>query len=99
MDSKTLAALCGMIVSLACTYIPGLRQKFARLDPDWKRLIMVCALAVTAIGVYVAGCYFGVQTGVTCDRAGVLGLVNAFLSAFAVNQATFLASPFKSNGR
>jgi len=96
-EDNSLALIAGTVLSLLFSYGPGLRQKYDSLSPDYKRLVMLAALAVVTLGLYGASCA-GVYdlpfvAGVECTRAGALGLFELFVSALIANQATFLASP------
>ena len=74
MDTETLAALAGIGFSLAFSYVPGLKAKFAAQSTESKRLIMAGVLAVVSAGVYGASCAnLGsslLAANVTCDQAG-----------------------------
>lgn len=101
MDTETLAGLAGAMLSLLFAYVPGLSGWYARLGegaPEetggtYKRLVMLAALVVAALGSYGLAClgageYFGLA--LRCDRAGLAGLLRALLLALAANQATYL---------
>lgn len=92
MTAADLAAVAGVVLSLACSYIPGLSDWFATLDSNKKRLAMAVLLLVSAVGVFGLSCGNLIAT-ITCDRAGVMGLIQAFIAALIANQATYLISP------
>lgn len=96
MTAEELAGIAGMVLSLVFSYVPGLRQRYGALDGNRKRLVMLVALAVTALGVYGLACTglgpdFGLA--VTCDRQGAVALVQAFVMALVANQATYALTP------
>jgi hypothetical protein len=89
MSAEQLAAIAGVILSLAFSYIPGLSDKWAGVDATKKRLIM------GGLVIVVAGAAFGLSCGnilqmVTCDKQGAMGLVNAIIAALIANQAMFM---------
>ena len=88
MTTDQLSAAAGIVLSLAFSYAPGLRQWYAGLDPEYKALGMLAALAVTAILALAVSCA-GLQQIVTCDQPGAWALVRAFVSASVANQTTY----------
>jgi hypothetical protein len=96
MDAQTLALLAGVILSLLFSYIPGLNVWFAALDGSIKRLVMLALLFVVGVGVVGIACAgFGGDIGVavSCDRAGFVGVLKAFVLALIANQAAYAATP------
>ena len=92
MTSDQLSAIAGILLSLVFSYVPGLKDWYDKQDGTRKRLIMAGALLVVAAGVFALSCANWL-TIATCDNAGVMGLVGAFVSALVANQATYLISP------
>jgi hypothetical protein len=92
MTETTLASIAGVIISLAFSYIPGLKDKYALLTADYKRLVMLGALLIVALGIFGASCA-GLSAQVTCDVAGAQALVSMFISAAIANQAAYLLTP------
>jgi len=92
MNETTLASLAGVVLSLAFSYIPGLRDKYATLSPDYKRLVMLGALLLVSIGMFAAGC-MGYTANVTCDMAGAQILLGFFITAAVANQGTYMLTP------
>lgn len=94
-----VSALAGILLSLGFSYVPGASNWYQSLSGEVKRLFML-ALCLLVVGVeFGLACGnlaqdFGIQ--VTCDRAGAVGLVQAFITAVIANQATYLISPRKS---
>lgn len=94
-DVLTVAA--GVVLSLAFSYIPGLRAKFAQLQPEVKQLVMVGILAAVSAGIYGLACT-GYLTGifglaVACGQSGWVPLLRAFILAVISNQSTYMISP------
>lgn len=96
MTAESLAAIAGVLLSLAFSYIPGLSDKFASLDATIKRLIMAALLFVVAAGALALSCT-NVVVSVECSKEGLIGLVNVFIAALVANQATYTISPQKSS--
>ncbi len=92
MSAEELASLAGIALSLIFSYTPGLSVKFAALEGVYKRLIMVGMLALTAGAVYGLSCA-GWLDAVSCDEAGIRGLVMAFVAAVVANQAAYMITP------
>jgi hypothetical protein len=96
MSADTLSMIAGAILSLACSYLPGLYEQFERLTPVGKRLVMLCLLVLVATGSYglaCAGWGAGLGLELACDQAGALGLARALILAIVANQGAFLLSP------
>lgn len=95
MSAETLALIAGAVLSLAFSYIPGLNTKYAEMAEETKRLIMAGCLLLVAGLAYADACLawglFG--SSVTCDQAGVLGLVRVFVLALVANQAVYKLTP------
>lgn len=89
MTADTIAAVAGVLLSLGMSYIPGLSTWYDALDTIRKRLVMAGLMLVVAVAVVALSCA-QVYTWVTCDQAGVVGVVEAFLAALVANQAAYL---------
>ncbi len=94
MDANTLSATAGILLSLIFAYVPGVSKWFEALDGLYKRLVMAGALVLVSAGSVALSCW-GIVPGVSCDQAGVIELVKAFISALVANQATFVIEPKK----
>lgn len=94
MTSDQLSAAAGIVLSLACSYVPGLREWFAGQDSGRKRLLMLSALLVVSLGSFGLTCA-GVLggTAIQCSKASAIDLLWAFVAALIANQAAFLISP------
>lgn len=96
MTAETLTATAGMILSLAFSYVPGLRNWYSALDGTTKRLVMLVVLTVTAVGFYALACTpYGqwLDISLRCDAAGFVGLLRLLLSAMIANQTAFVLTP------
>ena len=92
MSPELLAAVSGVVLSLAFSYIPGLNKKFAALKSDYKRLIMLGALFVVAAGSLGLGC-IGRYNLYTCDVDGVWKALETFIIAAIANQSAYGLTP------
>lgn len=91
MTSERLAFLAGALISLACSYLPGLKTKWADLPSESKRLIMgglMLAVAGTAFGLGCAGI-----GPITCDQPSLLTLGTTLIYALVANKTTYDYSP------
>lgn len=96
MSVETLTAAAGISISLACSYVPKLKDKYAVLDRTQKRLVMLTALLAITAGTFGLSCAKVVLLGVvlvTCDQVGAVALIQPFIMALVANQAAFLISP------
>ncbi len=99
MTAESLAALAGLILSLAFSYIPGLSSWYAALPGEYKRLTMLAAVIVAGLASFGLACAgLGDLAGVTltCDQPGAMAALRAVIACLITNQATFLISPQKS---
>ena len=101
MDAETLAGLAGALLALLFAYVPGLSGWYTRLGEGqgeelggvYRRLVMLAALVVVAAGSYGLACLGAGETfglGLSCDQAGLAGLLRALVLALAANQATYV---------
>jgi len=89
-----LASILGVILSAFFAYFPGVRDWFAELRGDYKRLIMLVGLAIVACAVYGFNCAgWIIVEGLSCDPSGMVVIVKAFVAALIANQTTYLVSP------
>ena len=98
MSAESLSLVAGTVLSLTFSYIPGVRNWFIGFDAVIKRLIMLALLALTTGVVYGLSCLgWGFEWGITlsCDRSGLLGLIEQFVIAIIANQSIFAISPHK----
>ena len=94
MTAQELASTAGVLVSLAFSYIPKFNDWYDTLDKTGKRLVMLVALVAVSAGAFGLSCS-GWWDLVTCDQAGVKGLLEIFAIAVVANQVTYLISPVK----
>lgn len=102
MNAETLTAIAGVILSLAFSYLPGMRRRYEALDGTAKRLVMLALLTVTAAGCYALACTpyaapLGIE--VRCDAGGAVMLLRLLLSAAIANQAAYSLTPRPPAGK
>lgn len=93
MTADFLAMVAGIILSLAFSYIPWFASRYDLLAPEYKRLVMLALLlfvALASIGLACVGVGVDFGLAVTCDRAGIVGVIQAFVFAAMANQSTYL---------
>lgn len=96
MTAETLTLFAGAILSLGFSYIPKLNTWFDLLLPEYKRLIMAgltLAVAAVSYGLACAGLADQFGVAVTCDQAGLIGLLQAWVFAIVGNQAAYSLTP------
>ena len=101
MNAEMLSGLGGALVSLAATYLPGVKGWFEQLSGPQKRLVLAAVLAVVAAGCVGLSCWsdgvrwitavLGPQAWLTsCDEAGAMAAVRAWLAAVAGSQVMYV---------
>lgn len=90
MNAETLSMIAGTLLSLGFSYIPGLNNRFDSLSPEYKRLIMLALVLISAIGIYAVSCA-GVDFGlsIACDSTGVVSLARLVIMAAIANQGAY----------
>jgi len=89
MDVEQLSAIAGAVLSLAFSYVPGVKDWFEGLLSGQKQAIMGLLLLGTAGAVFGLSCG-GVLDWVVCSKEGVLGLVDVLIAALLANQTAYL---------
>lgn len=88
MNAETISAISGVILSLMFAYVPHIKDWFAGLDGTYKRLVMALVLLVAAGGSLLLSCW-EILDLVSCDKVGIVALVQAYIAALVTNQATY----------
>lgn len=89
MTAEQIAAIAGAILSLAFSYIPGIRQKYEAPSAEVKRLVMLGLLVLAVAGIFALACSrFGanLRVSVSCDEPGMIGLFWSLVLAVMANQ-------------
>jgi len=93
LTAAVIAAIAASVISLLCSYFPGLSTKFAALASETKQLIMAGAMVVVSVVVYALNCWGVLATGISCDKQGIFQLVFMLISAIVANQGVYQLSP------
>ena len=88
MDAELLSSGVGIALTLAFSYIPGLRAKFESLPAAQKQAVMGGLLVLGAAAVFGAAC-LGLIDSVACTEAGAVGLARVLLAALVANQSVY----------
>ncbi|MBX7215270.1 MAG: hypothetical protein K1X39_14780 [Thermoflexales bacterium] len=88
MQSNELSAAAGVLLSLAFSYLPGLRPWYAAQTSEKRSLVMLAALVATGLLAFGVSCS-GLQPVVTCSAPGFKSLVIAIGAAAAANVTTY----------
>lgn len=94
MTPELIAAVVGVLLTLIFYYVPGAQAWLDTKTAEQKRLVMLGATLLVALGALGIACTgFAADFGLplTCDRAGIVGLIKAFLAAIGANQASYMA--------
>lgn len=93
LTTEVITGLASALLSLAAAYLPGVKQRYQALSGTKKRLVMAGLLVAVAAGSFALGCG-GIETrllsSASCDRAGVVHLVELVFEALVINQGVFL---------
>lgn len=87
-----ISMAAGVLISLAFSYVPGLKDKFQALTPDYKRLAMLLALLIVSLGSLGVAC-LGRYDGLTCDNDGLWRVIEVFILAAIANQTAYQLTP------
>jgi len=96
MTADTLALFAGAFLSLLFSYVPGLNTWFDALEIVHKRLVMLALLIIVAVAIVALACAgLGADLGlaITCDKAGLIGMLRALVLAIMANQSTYKLTP------
>ena len=89
--SDLILAIAGIVLSLAFTYLPGLKTWFAQ--SKWQALIMLGIILVVSAAYFGLACTtLAAQLGiaVACTSGGAVALALVFVKIVVANQATYL---------
>lgn len=89
MTVEKLTLIVGALLSLGFSYIPGLKDWFDPLENKIKQAIMGGLLLAVALTIYGLSCA-NIYNYFTCDKSGLLELLDIFIRALIANQAVYL---------
>lgn len=93
LSPELLVSVAGILLSLAFSYIPGLRVKWGQLDPDRQRIYMLGLIVLTAGAVFGLGCAGWLTVNLSCDEAGAQKLIYMIVLGLIANQSAYQISP------
>lgn len=88
MESFSIGAVAGTILSLLFKYVPKLNTWYDAQEPQKKELVMLGLLVGVVGGAYALSCY-GPLTIYACTGAGAWDAVFALVGAIVGNQGTY----------
>ena len=98
MSAENLSLTAGTVLSLVFSYVPGAKGWYMQFDPQVKRLIMLGLIILSTGAVYGLACFgWGTELGITlsCDQAGLVGLLRQAVLAIIANQGIYAISPHR----
>lgn len=94
MTPEFLLLIVATALALLFRYFPGLAHWYNPLPGNYKSLIMIGLLVLSALGSYGYVCAgAGEISGIACDQASIWVLLKTLFLAIAVNQGTYLITP------
>ena len=96
MSAESLSLIAGTVLSLIFSYVPGAKGWYLQFNGQVKRLIMLALISLSAGIVFGLSCLgWGSEFGITlsCDQAGMFGLVRQVVLAIIANQGIYAISP------
>ena len=97
MTENALISFAAVLLSVALSWGPKLREWYSAVDGRGKRLIILASLAAAPLVVFGSNCAGfqipGVEYTATCDAVGAKQLVQVFINAVVVNQVAGLVVP------
>ena len=89
MNGIDLAAISGVILSLAFSYVPGVSDRFNELEKPEKQAAMGLLLLLVAVFVFSVQCTNLYDFGVVCSTAGAVDFSKILLAALIANQSVY----------
>jgi hypothetical protein len=97
VSPEWIVGIAGVLLSLAFSYIPYLRVKYASLSGEVKRLIMLGLLVLVSVVVFMLQCYGILASNLACDKQGAITLVRYLIIAIVSNQSAYMITPQTSD--
>lgn len=101
MDKNILAGAAGILLSLICAYVPGIKQRYNKLDAQHKALVMLGLLVLVTLGAFGLSCVKWFDLPITCNQTGAESLIIALVVSLITNQSTFMIAvkPFRAKAK
>lgn len=92
--AEGLTLLAGIIISLLCSYAPGIADWYNKLNSDnQKPLVMLGFTTLAAVIVFALTCLNWYETGYACDKQSALELLKLVAIAAVSALTTHKYSP------
>lgn len=85
-------AAFGAIVSILFSWTPYLRVKFAEIQDEYKKLVML-GISLAVAGFMLASSYFGWWQFITWDKAGWMQMAEVWFFFLLANQTIYKLTP------
>lgn len=95
LSQVSIAAVAGLLLSLAFSYIPGVKDWYDQLTPTPKKLVMAGALVLTTIGLLAYRC----RAEGGCYGLNAETYITALLAALVTNQSMASITPLSPERR
>lgn len=92
MTAEMLSAIVATVLAVLFAYVPKFASWYKPLQEETKRLIMLGLLIAASGAIYGLSCA-EIWMFVTCDRAGLIGLVEILITAIVTNQGVYRILP------
>lgn len=91
MSSEFISAGAGVALSLALTYVPGLKERWNALAGDKKRAVLAGLLMLIALMSLALGCagLFS-DYSAECSRSGLETVLGSLFAALSTSQAAYI---------
>jgi cytochrome c biogenesis factor len=83
----------GVLLSLACSYVPGMSTWYAKQTSEYKSLFMLIGIFVIMAVTYTLTCYGLITSNLTCSMNGALNALVVYILTLAVNAGVYTHSP------
>ena len=91
LTSVLISSAAGIVLSALFSYVPGLRTWYGAQDSGIKSLIMLGSLVLVS-GFIAASSCLDWWVFITCDKGGIMKLLEVLAVAFVSNQSTYLVT-------
>ncbi len=92
MTPEQIAAIAGVVLSLAFSYVPGLKDWFDRLSGDYKRLVMLGLMFGVVAVIFGLSCA-GLLATFACTWLGAWDAFWLLILAAIGNQTAYSLTP------
>lgn len=89
MTAEQLSSIVGVVLSLACAYVPGISEWFNGLSGKQKTTLMGVLLILVSLVIFGLSCGAITETGIKCDKAGAEQLFWILIAALMANQTVY----------